>query len=50
MRADTPGIPKSHRELVLVAPYNDVANLTSIVEIHHGELAGIFFEPASHAR
>ena len=42
---DTPGIPKSHRDLVLVAPYNDVDTLTSIVESHHGEIAGIFVEP-----
>ena len=42
---DTPGIPKSHRDLVLVAPYNDADAMRSIIESHHEEIAGIFVEP-----
>ena len=42
---DSAGIPKSVREEVLVAPFNDLDAVTRLVEAHHEELAGIIVEP-----
>ena len=42
---DTPGIPAAERDLVLVAPYNDIDRTRQIIAEHGAELAGIFVEP-----
>ena len=42
---DTPGIPAAERDLVLVAPYNDIDRTGQIIAEHGAELAGIFVEP-----
>ena len=42
---DTPGIPRSKRDLVLAAPYNDLDRTREIVRDNRGDLAGIFVEP-----
>jgi glutamate-1-semialdehyde 2,1-aminomutase len=42
---DSAGIPKSVREEVLVAPFNDLAAVGRLVEAHADELAGIIVEP-----
>ena len=41
---DSPGIPEAIRNEVLVAPYNDLAAVTAIVEEHHDSLAGVIVE------
>ena len=41
---DSPGIPDAIRNEVLIAPYNDLDAVTSIVEEHHDSLAGIIVE------
>jgi glutamate-1-semialdehyde 2,1-aminomutase len=42
---DSAGIPKSLREEILVAPFNDLASVNSIVREYRDELAGVFVEP-----
>jgi glutamate-1-semialdehyde 2,1-aminomutase len=42
---DSAGIPRSVRDEVLVAPFNDLDAVTRLVEAHHEELAGIIVEP-----
>jgi glutamate-1-semialdehyde 2,1-aminomutase len=42
---DSAGIPKSVREEVLVAPFNDLDAVTQLVEAQAEELAGIIVEP-----
>jgi glutamate-1-semialdehyde 2,1-aminomutase len=42
---DSAGIPKSLREEVLVAPFNDLETVASLVREHKAELAGIIVEP-----
>jgi len=42
---DSAGIPKSLRDEVLVAPYNDLETVASLIREHKGELAGIIVEP-----
>ena len=42
---DSSGIPKSLRDEMLVAPYNDLEIVRSIVREHKSELAGIIVEP-----
>ncbi len=39
------GIPASARAEVLVAPFNDLAATTAIIERHHDELAAVIVEP-----
>ena len=41
---DSPGIPDAVRDEILVAPYNDLDAVTSIVEEHHDSLAGVIVE------
>jgi glutamate-1-semialdehyde 2,1-aminomutase len=43
--ADSAGIPKSVREDVLIAPYNDAEAVSGLVRDHRDELAGIIVEP-----
>jgi glutamate-1-semialdehyde 2,1-aminomutase len=43
--ADSAGIPRSVRDEVLVAPFNDLATVASLVREHRDELAGIIVEP-----
>jgi glutamate-1-semialdehyde 2,1-aminomutase len=43
--ADSAGIPKSVRDEVLVAPFNDLETVASLVREHRSELAGIIVEP-----
>jgi glutamate-1-semialdehyde 2,1-aminomutase len=42
---DSAGIPKSVRDEVLVAPFNDERMASSLIAEHHAELAGIIVEP-----
>src|SRR3954463_15074652 len=42
---DSAGIPKSAREEVLVAPFNDLEAATALIEAHHDELGGVILEP-----
>ena len=42
---DSAGIPKSVRDEVLVAPFNDLETVASLVREHKDELAGIIVEP-----
>ncbi|MBM3491748.1 MAG: aminotransferase class III-fold pyridoxal phosphate-dependent enzyme [Alphaproteobacteria bacterium] len=42
---DSAGIPKSLKDEMLVAPYNDLEIVRSIVREHKSELAGIIVEP-----
>jgi len=42
---DSAGIPKSVRDEVLVAPFNDERMAASLLAEHHQELAGIIVEP-----
>jgi glutamate-1-semialdehyde 2,1-aminomutase len=42
---DSAGIPRSLRDEVLVAPYNDLEAVKSLVAQHKNELAGIIVEP-----
>ena len=43
--ADSAGIPRSVREEILVAPFNDTAMVDSLIAAHHDELAGVIVEP-----
>lgn len=43
--ADSAGIPRSVREEMIVAPFNDTAMAESLIAAHHDELAGIIVEP-----
>jgi glutamate-1-semialdehyde 2,1-aminomutase len=42
---DSAGIPRAVAETMLVAPFNDLAAATAIVEAHRDELAGVIVEP-----
>jgi glutamate-1-semialdehyde 2,1-aminomutase len=42
---DSAGIPKSVRDEVLVAPFNDLETVASLIREHKSELAGIIVEP-----
>ncbi len=42
---DSAGIPKSVQEEVLVAPFNDLETVRSLVAEHHDELGAIIVEP-----
>jgi len=42
---DSAGIPKSLRDEMLVAPFNDLDTVASLIREHKGELAGIIVEP-----
>jgi glutamate-1-semialdehyde 2,1-aminomutase len=42
---DSAGIPKSIRDEILVAPFNDLETVSSLVREHKGDLAGIIVEP-----
>ena len=42
---DTPGIPKSLEEEVLIAPFNDLEMTTDIIQRYHDELGGVIVEP-----
>ncbi|MFI4986712.1 MAG: aspartate aminotransferase family protein, partial [Alphaproteobacteria bacterium] len=43
--ADSVGIPQSVRDEMLVAPFNDVETVASLVREHRDELAGVIVEP-----
>lgn len=42
---DSAGIPKSLRDEMLIAPFNDLETVASLIREHRGELAGIIVEP-----
>ena len=42
---DSAGIPRSVREEILVAPFNDIEAAAAIVREHRHELAGVILEP-----
>jgi glutamate-1-semialdehyde 2,1-aminomutase len=42
---DSAGIPQSVREEMLVAPFNDIETVASLVREHRDELAGVIVEP-----
>ncbi len=43
--ANSGGIPGVIKELMLVAPFNDLETTTTIIEAHHDELAAVIVEP-----
>jgi len=42
---DSAGIPRSVREEILVAPFNDIEAASAMVREHRNELAGVILEP-----
>ena len=42
---DSPGIPRSVRDEVLVAPYNDLDAVAALLAEHHQEIGGVIVEP-----
>ena len=42
---DSPGIPRSVRDEMLIAPFNDTAMAVSLIHEHHDELGGVIVEP-----
>ncbi|MBV9522375.1 MAG: aminotransferase class III-fold pyridoxal phosphate-dependent enzyme [Alphaproteobacteria bacterium] len=42
---DSAGIPRSVREEVLVAPFNDIETIASLIREHRDDLAGVIIEP-----
>ena len=42
---DSAGIPRSIRDEILVAPFNDLETVASLIREHKNELAGIIVEP-----
>ena len=44
-RTSSSGIPRSAEANVLVAPFNDIATTTAIIERHHDEIAAVIVEP-----
>src|SRR5438093_2203918 len=42
---DSAGIPKSVRDEVIIAPFNDAAAVADLVHEHKGDLAGVIVEP-----
>src|SRR5246127_802624 len=42
---DSAGIPRSLRDEILVAPFNDPAMVASLIHEHHDELGGVIVEP-----
>lgn len=42
---DSAGIPRSARDEVLVAPFNDLDAARALIEAHHDELGGVILEP-----
>jgi glutamate-1-semialdehyde 2,1-aminomutase len=42
---DSPGIPRSVRDEMLIAPFNDAAMAVSLIHEHHDELGGVIVEP-----
>ena len=42
---DSPGIPQGVRDAMLVAPFNDIESVRSIIAEHGREIAGIIVEP-----
>jgi len=42
---DSRGIPKAVEDSMLLAPYNDLEYVTSLIEDHRHELAGVIVEP-----
>ena len=43
--ANSGGIPKAIADLMLVAPFNDLATTETIIQAHHEELAAVIVEP-----
>jgi glutamate-1-semialdehyde 2,1-aminomutase len=42
---DSPGIPRSVRDEMIIAPFNDAAMAVSLIHEHHEELGGVIVEP-----
>jgi glutamate-1-semialdehyde 2,1-aminomutase len=42
---DSPGIPRSVRDEMVIAPFNDAAMAVSLIHEHHDELGGVIVEP-----
>ena len=43
--ANSGGIPKAIADLMLIAPFNDLATTEAIIQAHHEELAAVILEP-----
>ena len=43
--ANSGGIPKAIADLMLIAPFNDLATTEAIIQAHHDEIAAIIVEP-----
>jgi glutamate-1-semialdehyde 2,1-aminomutase len=42
---DSPGIPRSVRDEMIIAPFNDTAMAVSLIHQYHDELGGVIVEP-----
>ncbi len=42
---DSPGIPRSVRDEMIIAPFNDPVMAASLIHEHHDELGGVIVEP-----
>ncbi len=42
---NSPGIPRSVRDEMIIAPFNDAAMAVSLIHEHHDELGGVIVEP-----
>jgi glutamate-1-semialdehyde 2,1-aminomutase len=42
---DSPGIPRSVRDEMIIAPFNDASMAVSLIHEHHDELGGVIVEP-----
>ncbi|MBI1778419.1 MAG: aminotransferase class III-fold pyridoxal phosphate-dependent enzyme [Proteobacteria bacterium] len=42
---DSPGIPRSVSDEILVAPFNDIDSVNALIRAHRDELAGVIVEP-----
>lgn len=48
-RPDSAGIPPELADLVIIAPYNDAAKATALIEEHADDLAAVLVEPVQRA-
>ncbi len=44
---DSPGVPRALAELTLTAPYNDIAALEAVFDVHSNQLAAVIVEPVA---
>ncbi|MBI2847161.1 MAG: glutamate-1-semialdehyde 2,1-aminomutase [Chloroflexi bacterium] len=44
---DSPGVPAAYAENTIVAPYNDLATMDELFDVHEGEIAAVIVEPVA---